>query len=57
MLALGNEMLEGAHRPSTAPLDQKAKIRKKVESCSLDMPEDATWYSDNLSSLYRECLD
>ena len=26
-------------------------------SCSLDMPEDATWYSGSLSNLCRECPD
>ena len=30
---------------------------KKVESCSLDMPEDVTWYSGSLSNLCRECPD
>ena len=30
---------------------------EKAESCSLDMPEDVTWYSGSLSNLCRECPD
>ena len=35
----------------------KNESHKKVESCSLVMSEDATWYSGSLSNLCRECPD